>query len=44
MVERASLIVIGGFLVVDDDGPFSYDSIDTYEDKGSFTPIEWALF
>ncbi len=44
MVEKANVIVIGGFLVVDDNGPFSYDCIDTHEDKWSFTPIDWALF
>jgi hypothetical protein len=36
MVERASVIVIGGFLVVDDNGPFFNDNIDPHEDKGSF--------
>jgi hypothetical protein len=44
MVERVGVIVIGCFLVVDDNGPFSYDNIDTDEDKGSFAPIKRALF
>jgi hypothetical protein len=44
IVERFGIIIIGGFLVVDDNRPFSYDTIDTHEDKGPFAPIERALF
>jgi hypothetical protein len=38
MVERAHVIVIGGFLVVDDNGPFSYDNVNTHEDKRVICP------
>jgi hypothetical protein len=42
-IERVSVINICGFLGMDDNGPFSYDSVNIDEAHGSSTPMEWAL-
>ncbi len=43
-IERADAIDIGGFLDINDNGPFSYDGVNIYEEERSSTPMKRALF